>query len=100
MPPARSGPVVFSNYSVAICAGSLVSGRSFEVTRFAIHGDLGARMLSVLFCKTCDLAHLLPPLWHRWGPSTDPGGIRSARRDTLGSGLDFCRFGVDFGTAF
>ena len=51
--------------------------------------------------QTCHLASLLRPLWHLGGPSNDPGGLRSTRKETLGSRLRAVfQFWVDFGTAF
>ena len=44
-------------------------------------------MLSVSVPKSCDLACLLPPLWHLGGTSSDPGAIASTRRVALGSRL-------------
>ena len=53
-------------------------------------------MLSVFVPKTCHLACLLRPLWHLGGPSSDPGGLRSTRRETLGSRRGFLSIWGEF----
>ena len=41
--------------------------------------------VSVSVPETCHLACLLRPFWHLGGPSSDPGGLRTTRGETLGS---------------
>ena len=48
----------------------------FTVILYADVASLGA--------KTCHLACLLRPLSHLGGPSSDPGGLGSTRRETVG----------------
>ena len=71
----------FSNFFAEICPGSLVPGCSFDVTCFIIHGGFGGGCCQFWCPKR------VRPLWHLRGPSSDPGGLRSTGRESLGSRL-------------
>ena len=62
---------VSSNFSDDMFAGSRVSGCSFDITCFTIHGDLGADVVSFGTPKRV--------IWHAWclhvGVLGDPGTI-------------------------
>ena len=64
-------------------AGSLMSGCSFDVTCFSIHGELGADVVK-FGAQNVSFGMLVAPNLAPWGPSSDAGGLGSTRKETLG----------------
>ena len=71
---------VFCKIFAEMCAGSLMSGCSFDVTCFSIHGELGVEFGTENMSFSMLVASKLAP----WGPSSDAGGLGSTRKETLG----------------
>ena len=78
----------FVRRSAELCAGSLVSGWNSmsRVSQFTML--LGADVISS-GGQNVSCGMLVASVWHLGGPSTDPVGLRSTRRETLGSRLGF-----------
>ena len=77
-------------------AGSLMSGCSFDVTCFSIHGELGR--------GCCKFVGPKRVIWHACCPQFGHLGDHRATQGDLGAhggvpGLDFYRFGREFGAA-
>ena len=66
-----------------MCAGSLMSGCSFDVMCFSIHGELGADVVK-FGAQNVSFGMLVAPNLAPWGPSSDAGGLGSTRKETLG----------------
>ena len=81
---------VFCDFSAEICVGSLVSGCSFGVMCFTIHGDLG-RGCCQFWCpkRNVSFGMLVASSMIPWGPSSGSGGLGSTRRETLWSRFGF-----------
>ena len=92
-----------------MCAGSLMSGCSFDVTCFSIHGELG-RGCCKFGAQNVSFSMLVASNLTPWGSSSDAGGLGSKRKEALGfqawisidlggiSGPPFGRFLANFGT--
>ena len=81
-----------------MCAGSLMSGCSFDVTCFSIHGELGADVVK-FGAHNVSFGMLVAPNLAPWGPSSVAGGLGRTQKEIGGPGLDFFRFWKDFGVA-
>ena len=66
-----------------MCAGSLMSGCSFDITCFSIHGELG-RGCCKFRAQNVSFGMLVAPNLTPWGPSSDAGGLGSTRKEILG----------------
>ena len=66
-----------------MCAGSLMSGCSFDVMCFSIHGELGADVVK-FGAQNVSFGMLVAPNLAPWGPLSDAGGLGSTRKETLG----------------
>ena len=65
-----------------MCAGSLMSGCSFDVTCFSIHVELDADVVK-FGSQNMSFDMLVAPSLAPWGPSSDAGGLGSTRKETL-----------------
>ena len=76
-----------------MCAGSLMSGCSFDVTCFSIHGELGGGDVVKFSAQNVSFGMLVASNLAPWGPSSDAGGLGSTRKETVG----FRAWTIDFG---
>jgi hypothetical protein len=82
-----------------MCAGSLMSGCSFDVTCFSIHGELG-RGCCQIWCPKRVIWHACCAQFGTLGTIERCRGTwEHTEGDLGGPGLDFYRFWKDFGAA-